>query len=68
MSPIDFGGGMIFPNSYDRDPPEPPEPAHPDGCPECGCAVHEEGDRYEWAAWCENPACAWLEACSHPEL
>jgi DnaJ-class molecular chaperone len=30
MTPIDFGGGMIFPNSYGRDQPDGPDP-----CDEC---------------------------------
>lgn len=35
--PIDFGGGMIFPNSYNADPPDPPECPCEDGEP---CAAH----------------------------
>jgi hypothetical protein len=50
MTPIEFGGGMIFPNRYDYDPPEPREPPE---CPECGETVIEEGDKYEWSARCE---------------
>lgn len=30
MTPIDFGGGMIFPNRYDRDQDDGPDP-----CDEC---------------------------------
>jgi DnaJ-class molecular chaperone len=33
VTPIDFGGGMIFPNSYGRDQPDGPDP-----CDECGGA------------------------------
>lgn len=59
-----LGPGMLFPPSYFRDPPEPPEPSHPDGCPECGCAVHEDGDRYEMDFWCDNPDCDWHDGWS----
>jgi hypothetical protein len=38
VTPIDFGGGMIFPNSYGRDQPDGPDP-----CDECGGAAGRLG-------------------------
>lgn len=35
--PINFGGGMIFPNSYNADQPDPPECPCEDGEP---CEAH----------------------------
>lgn len=47
---INYGGGMIFPDSWAYGPPDPPE------CPECpACGQPIDGEGYE--AWDDALVC-----------
>ena len=60
--PIDFGGGMIFPNSYGADPPDPPDEPEPEVCPACDKGyLHHTDDRYSCHTWCDHPFCEYEE-------